>query len=324
MNDKPLTSWSYLPGLGSAVLIAAASYLLALGHVALDPLVLSILISIIVGNLLGPYRSMEKGVSLSYRLFIPLGIILYGTQMDLHPLRTVGIRHIAHTIAIVFACLGAVSWLSRKLGMAKKLSMLLAAGSAICGASAIMVLSPVIGAKKEETSVSLLAITVIGLGGIIIYPLAQEYLELSERAYGLLCGSTLYQMGQVRVAASLLSQASVDLAIPVKLIRVGTLLPIAIIFSLLSRERGQKLFIPWFIVGSIVVAAAFNLAPALGALRESVSPFITFTFAIAIAGIGLTVDLESIIDVGFKPLLAVFLGWLTLLTLFAVGYALIA
>lgn len=324
MNDKPLTSWSYLPGLSIAVLIAAASYLLATGHVALDPLVLSILISIIVGNLLGPYRSMEKGVSLSYRLFIPLGIILYGTQMDLQPLRTVGIRHIAHTIVIVFACLGAVAWLSRKLGMAKKLSMLLAAGSAICGASAIMVLSPVIGAKKEETSVSLLAITVIGLGGIIIYPLAQEYLDLSERAYGLLCGSTLYQVGQVRVAASLLSQASVDLAIPVKLIRVGTLLPIAIMFSLLSRERGQKLFIPWFIVGSIIVAAAFNLIPSLGALRESVSPFITFTFAIAIAGIGLTVDLESIIDVGFKPLLAVFLGWLTLLTLFAVGYALIA
>lgn len=324
MNDKPLATWSYLPGLGIAVFIAAVSYLLALGHVALDPLVLSILISIIVGNLLGPYRNIEAGVSLSYRLFIPLGIILYGTQMDLQPLRTVGIRHITHTIVIVFACLAAVSWLSHRLGLAKKLSMLLAAGSAICGASAIMVLSPVIGAKKEETSVALLAITVIGLAGIIVYPLAQEYLNLSERTYGLLCGSTLYQMGQVRVAATLLSQAAVDIAIPVKLIRIGALLPVAIMFSLLARGRGQKLFIPWFIVGSIIVAAAFNVVPALGALRASIASFISFIFAIAIAGIGLTIDLESIIDMGFKPLLAVFLGWLLLLALFTAGYVLFA
>jgi uncharacterized membrane protein YadS len=121
-----------------------------------------------------------------------------------------------------------------------------------------------------------------------------------------------------------LSQTAVDIAIPVKLIRIGALLPVAIMFSLLARGRGQKLFIPWFIVGSIIVAAAFNVVPALGALRASIASFISFIFAIAIAGIGLTIDLESIIDMGFKPLLAVFLGWLLLLALFTAGYVLFA
>jgi uncharacterized integral membrane protein (TIGR00698 family) len=322
-NQRPGAFWSYLPGLGIAVLIAVVSYLLALGQMALDPLVVSMLISIIVGNLLGPYFRLEAGAALSCRIFIPLGIVLYGSQLDLQPIRTIGAGHIVHTFLIVLAALVSVYWISQRLGLARRISMLLAAGSAICGASAIMVLSPVIDADKEETSVSLLAITVIGLAGVIIYPLAQEILELSERTYALLCGSTLYQMGQVKAAASLVSYRVLELAMPVKLLRIGTLLPIAIAFSLLAGGRAKKLFVPWFIVGSIAVAVAVNLFPTLASLRSTLAPSISFLFSIAISGIGLTVDLEAIIDKGGRPFLAVFLGWIVLIALFAAGLRLI-
>jgi uncharacterized integral membrane protein (TIGR00698 family) len=322
-NERPGAFWSYLPGLGIVVLIAGLSSLLTLGHVALDPLILSMLISIIAGNLLGRHRSLDAGISVSYRIFIPAGIVLYGSQLDLQPVRTIGAGHIVHTFLIVFAALVVIYWLSRWLGLAKRISMLLAAGSAICGASAIMVLSPVIDAEKEETSVSLLAITVIGLAGVIIYPLAQEMLELSERTYALLCGSTLYQMGQVKAAAALFSQKALELAMPVKLLRIGALLPIAIVFSQLAGNRRKKLFVPWFIVGSIAVAVAVNLFPSLASLRSALAPSISFIFSIAIAGIGLTVDLGSIIDKGTRPFLAVFLGWIVLIALFAAGFVVI-
>jgi uncharacterized integral membrane protein (TIGR00698 family) len=322
-TDKQGSPWSSIPGLGIAVLIAGISSLLAQGHVALDPLILSMLISIIAGNLLGPYHVLEAGAALSYRIFIPVGIILYGSQLDLQPLRTIGIGHITHTFVLVFAALAAIYWLSRRLGLEKKISMLLAAGSAICGASAIVVLSPVINAEKEETSVSLLAITVMGLAGVILYPLAQEALDLSERTYALLCGSTLYQMGQVKAAAALMSHKALALAMPVKLLRISTLLPIAIIFSVLADGKAKKLFVPWFLVGSFAVAGAFNLFPPLAAYRGALAPIVGFLFSIAIAGIGLTMDLEVIIDKGAKPFLAVFLGWLVILTLFVAGLKLI-
>ena len=322
-DDRPGPPWSYLPGLGIAVLIAGVSSLLAQGHFALDPLILSMLISIIAGNLAGPQHAMEAGSALSYRIFIPVGIILYGSQFDLQPLRTIGAGHIVHTFVIVFAALAIIYWLSRRIGLAKGISMLLAAGSAVCGASAIMVLSPVIEAEKEETSVSLLAITVTGLAGVILYPLAQEVFELSEHTYALLCGSTLYQMGQVKAAASLMSYHALELATPVKLLRIGTLLPIAIVYSLLTKGRGKRLFIPWFIVGSIMVAGAFNLIPSLAAYRSALVPSIGFLFSIAIAGIGLTVNLEAIIDQGAKPFLSVFLGWIIIITLFVAGLKLL-
>ncbi len=311
------------PGLGLAVMIAGACQLLSLGYAAADPLVISILISIVLGNLLGPVRRFGPGSALASRIFVPLGIILYGTQMDLRPLQLFGTGRLLHIFVMVFAGLAAIYWLSRRLGIAKKLSMLLAAGSVICGASAIIVLSPVIRAEKEDTSVSLLAITIVGLAGVILFPLYQEILSLSDKVYALLCGSTLYQMGQVMAAASMLGQNAVEMAVPIKLLRISTLLPIAVIYSFIMGKDHQKIYIPWFIIGSIFVAVLFNLYPPLHAHRTAIAPFATFFFSIAISGIGLSVDLESLIDAGPKPFLAVVLGWFVLIALFIFGLKLI-
>lgn len=317
-NNRP-GLLDYLPGLGTAVLIASVSIALSLGHVALDPLVLAVLISIIAGNLLGPSPRLDPGISLSHRILIPAGIILYGSQMQFQPIKDLGAGPILFILFLVMASLAVIYTIAERFNIPRKIGLLLAAGSAICGASAIVVLSPVIQAKKEDTSVSLLAITVVGLTGVIVYPLLQETLGLSERFYAMLCGSTLYQMGQVKAAASLVSPAAMDLAVPVKLIRVGTLLPIAIAFSLAAGKDGKKLYVPWFIVGSIVLAAVVNLIPGLEGFQAAAGPYVTFFFSVAIAAIGLSVDLESIIDVGPKPLLVVFLGWFVLILFFLAG-----
>jgi uncharacterized integral membrane protein (TIGR00698 family) len=323
MQNGDPTFLDYLPGLGVASLIAVASVLLAEGHVALDPLVLSILVSIIAGNLMGPAPRLAPGISLSHRVLIPIGIILYGSQMVLQPLRALGTGKILYVLFLVFASLTVISVIGRRFSIPKKIGMLLAAGSSICGASAIVVLSPVIKAEKEDTSVALLAITIVGLTGVIVYPLLQEAFSLPDHIYAMLCGSTLFQMGQVKAAASLISQDALELAVPVKLMRVATLFPIAIAYSLIGRSNGRKLYVPWFIIGSIVLASLVNFVPELGELRSAAGPYVTLFFCTAIAGIGLSVDLEAIINVGPRPLLVVYLGWVVLVLLFLLGMVLL-
>jgi uncharacterized integral membrane protein (TIGR00698 family) len=315
--------FNFLPGLGLATVIATVAHIFSLGHPALDPLVISVLISIVLGNLLAASPRLEPGAALARRIFIPIGIVLYGTQMDLRPLRTFGPGRIVHIFLMVFTALIAISWIAARLGIPRKLGLLLAAGSAICGASAIMVLSPVIKAEKEDTSVSILAITVVGLIGVVLYPLAQEMLTLSNDVYALLCGSTLNQMGQVRAAAALIGQNVLEIAVPVKLLRIGTLFPIAIAYSYLAGNYRGKVYVPWFIVGSAVVALVCNLAAPAQFLRTAATPFVMFFFSIGISGVGLSVNIESLIDVGPKPLVAAFLGWLILIFLFIVGLKLI-
>lgn len=313
-----------LPGLGLATLIAATAHLLSMGHVTLDPHVLSILISIIIGNLIGGRGRIEPGISFSRQFVIPIGIILYGTQLDLQPLRISGIDRVYLVIAMVVVGVISIFLLSKALGIRRNTGLLLAAGSSICGASAIIVLAPILRAEKEDMSISLLTITVIGLTGVILYPLIQDGLSLSDDLYALLCGSTLPQMGQVQAAASLMGDMALNMAVPVKLIRLGMLLPAAVAFSVMSRKQhGNRLPIPWFIMGFLLTAAAVNLSDAAASYRAEIAPAVKFFFSIAIASIGLSIDLESIIEAGPRPLLTGLLGWIILVILFTLGATLI-
>jgi len=311
-----------LPGLGLALLIAAVAQFLSAGKTTLDPLVLSMLISIILGSYFGARPSLQPGIVLSRNFFIPLGIILYGTQMDILPLHIYGAGRVLYIVSMVFVSIAAIYGISRLLGISRKTSMLLSAGSSICGASAIMVLSPVIHAEKEDTSVSILSTTVVGLTGVILYPMIQQAMSLSEDTYALLCGTTLYQMGQVKAAASLLGKNALIMALPLKLLRISMLLPVAIAFSLITRQKDRPLYIPWFILLSLLVALITNVSPAVSAYRTMFAPFCAFFFSVALAGIGLTVDIESMINVGSRPLLATVLGWGVLVLLFLLGVGL--
>jgi len=321
-KSRAADSLLLLPGLALAVFIGAVAQFLSFGKATLDPLVLSLLISIVLGNSIGSYSFLQPGITLSQKIFIPLGIILYGTQMDVLPLRIYGPGRVLYILTMVFISMAAIYGISRALGLPRKTGLLLSAGSSICGAAAIMVLSPVIDAEKEDTSVSILAITVLGLTGVIFYPIFQELLSLSEDTYALLCGTTLYQVGQVKAAASLMGQNALIMALPVKLLRISTLLPVAAVFSFLTRRPDQRIYIPWFIALSALAAVATGLSPALSAQRQAISPYCTFFFSTALAGIGYKVDLESVINAGLKPLLATFLGWVVLILLFILGVGL--
>lgn len=313
-----------LPGIGLAAAIAGVSQFISRFHPAIDALLLALLLSIIVANLAGVGRTVLPGVDFTREHLIPLGIILYGTQLDFLPVRQHGHGHIIHIILMVAFGVLAISFFSKAIGIRKKTALLLAAGASICGASAIVVLSPVIRADKEDTSVSLLAVTVVGLMGVILYPLIQEALQIPEEQYGILCGSTLFQVGQVRATASLLGATALSLAVPMKLIRVGMLLPVAVVYSLISgRERNTWVPLPWFLVGFFITVAAVNIWPVLALNRAVIAPAATFLFSTALAGIGLSVDLESIINAGPRPFIAAFMGLLILIALFAAGWAVI-
>lgn len=316
-------SASVLPGLGLAILVAAVSHLISLGRLTPDPHMIAILISILLGNLIVSRRALQPGIAFSQAIVVPLGIVLYGTQVDLQPLQEYGIGRVILIVVMVLVCIIAVHFAARRMQVAEKKGLLIAGGTALCGASAIIILSPVVLAEKKDTSVALLAITVMGICGVILYPVLQGIFSLREDLYTLLCATTLPQMGQVKAAVSIVDQDAVAAAVSLKLIRVAMILPVAVLFSLLTRhahlERSPGF--PWFIVGFVGIAAAVNAFPFLDAARSLLSSPVSFIFTVAIAGIGLSIDLESIIESGPKPLVVSFVGWAALVLVLLAGTA---
>jgi uncharacterized integral membrane protein (TIGR00698 family) len=328
-------SGSYIPGLLLSIFIATVAFLLSSFHPALDSLVVSILFGIILGNLLREREPIEKGINLATKVFIPVGITLYGSQMRFYtPLPYYDYLRVILSMAVFLIV---ILWFSKRLNISRNTGVLLACGSAICGASAIVVLSPVIAARKEETSISLISITIVGLTGVIFYPVLQGWFSIPLDPYAFLCGSTLPQIGQVKLAAS--ASGVLHEALQVKLLRVAMLAPIALVLSLIYRKirlrspissgpdpqdpsegKEKGYYIPWFILTFILTAILFNLISPLRDLSIKIEPLVRFLFSIAIAGIGLSIDLDAVIEQGPRPLLIAFLGWCVVIILFILLY----
>lgn len=351
---RPLTPLSAAiqrlwPGLLLTLILGVMAYLISLLNTSLDALALALILGIaarvLITNIM-PNAPTTPGLRFGMQIFIPLGIILYGVNLDFNRLTAVPWPVMLLTLLCMFIFYVLIYWGNRLrwriyalLGepLSNNLVELIASGSAVCGASAIAVLSPSIDADAEDTSISLLVVTAVGLLGVMIYPILKEVLAINDNVYAIFSGATLHQTGLVRTAVASLSPDAADLALAVKSLRILMLAPIALATAILHRapktaaplERSRMMdmsvlrealrrvwfLIPFIIVGLLVSFVAWS---PLQGLLTALKPWATFVFALALASIGGMVDLESVIQVGPKPLLIGLAGWLGVIILFLI------
>jgi uncharacterized integral membrane protein (TIGR00698 family) len=294
-----------LPGIMIVLLITMVSFMLSLIHPSFDILVISIIFGMLAANFIKDRGIFDKGISFALKVFLPAGIALYGTQLSFA--RT-ELKFGVAVIITFIAMFTLTYFISRGIGLKKNVCILLSTGLSICGASAIAVVSPLIKAEKEETSISLIAVMALGLAGMIVYPLLIDILVLNENEFAFLTGATLPMMGQVKVAASSAGTDVLALALKLKLIRISCLIFLPIVAMTLS-GRGNRFYVPWFISVFIVFAIGVNVLKDAGIIVKMAEPVSKFLLSSTLAAIGLSVDIESIAEEGIKPLLSVFLSW---------------
>ena len=299
-----------LPGIIIVLLITMVSFILSSLHPSFDMLVISIIFGMLVANFIKDKALFDDGVAFVSRVFLPIGIALYGTQLSF---AGAGLKLYICVIA-TFVSLFVITYLiSRGLGLTKNTGILLSTGVSVCGASAIAIISPLIGAKKEETSISVIAVMVLGLAGMIFYPLLTEILALNKDEFAFLSGATLPMLGQVQATASTAGPEALAIALKLKLIRISCLIFFPIVVLMLpdrsATRREKKFYMPWFIVVFIVLAIGVNIVKEAKFIAEIFEPLSKFFLSSVLAAIGFSVDFESIAEEGTKPLIAVFLSW---------------
>jgi uncharacterized integral membrane protein (TIGR00698 family) len=317
-----LKATGYIPGVLLCAAIALPSFELSHYSPSLDALALSLIIGVILRNTLGLSASVQAGVGLASAVFIPCGMILYGTRLDFRIFTSMP----AYTLLLVLFSVAlfylTIPALGRLLNINSTTSLLVASGSAICGASAIAVLSPVVRARSRDTSIALIVTTAAGLTGALLYPAIADSLSLNSQLYGIFCGSTLQQTGIVRLAASHLGPEALSYAVPVKMLRIAMLAPAAVVLAgFTSMEAGRDGAVnlkravlraikrAWFVPVFLAVALVFSFAGPAADMREIFNPISTIALSLALASIGLTVDLGSIRTLGSRPLALAFAGW---------------
>jgi uncharacterized integral membrane protein (TIGR00698 family) len=331
--DEKKTRNTWLSGLILVFLVGVAAYGLSRLHSSLDALAMAILIGITVRVIFSESEWYLPGVKLGLKIFLPLGIILYGSNLSFRFSAALPPSVIVLTLVCMAIFYFVIILLNRLWRVDPKTGELIADGSAICGASAIAVMSPAVEAEPKDTSISLLVVTTIGLLGAMVYPLLKEFLSLSDTVYAVLSGATLHQTGIVRIAVAELDPEYATIALTVKSIRILMLLVVALLTVFLKNRSSQgKLVIDrrgiwnglksvWFLLPFLLMALLVSI-PATSGLLVQVRPWAVFIFSMALGSIGLLVDIESVLAAGSRPLIVGLVGWIIVVLFFLLTWPL--
>lgn len=313
-------------GLLLACFIGGIAYLIELivGSPLVESLLIALVIGIIVRTVIGDNKKLTPGFTLAPLVFIPLGAMFYGAvNLNFVKFAKVDIRFIILLIIIMFVYFGVVFLLGKLLKQRKQITCLVATGSAICGASAIIITAPALEAEADDISISLISVFLAALFGLfILFPFLTSLFDMGERLYALFSGMTLQFTGFVKAATGALGKETQTLALSVKGVRYLGLLIAVPLFSSVIKKRFH---IPWFLWLFLGAGLIFSFLPTIAkSLNQIFKPSLIVLWSIALSGVGLNADLKALLsDNGLKALLMAFVGFFAAVAVFILGSFLI-
>ncbi len=315
----------FAKGVLLAVALAGAGYALATLPVlkVIGTLCVALLVGMAWRATLGVPAGSGPGIKFAAKTLLRLGIVLMGARLNYGLVATAGPGVLALDLAVVVVGIAGLAWLAMKMGLPRDLSILMAVGTGICGASAVVAAGTVIKAKEEDTTLGVALMGLIGTLGVFAYVLVGPFLGLSPRALGVLTGSTLHEVAQVVAAAFTWGPESGDMATMVKLTRVVLLAPALLVVGWAHRratagEGGHVRYswkeppIPWFVIGFLAVGGVNSLGWLPAAAQGALTQGSIFLMAVAMAAMGLNTDWAMLKRSGWRAIAAGLLGFLGL------------
>ena len=269
---------------------------------------IALLLGLVVANLSGhPFLELNHKAT---NILLQLSVIGLGFGMNVNSALSAGKEGFIFTVASIFSTLILGFFIGKWLKIEKKTSHLISCGTAICGGSAIAAIAPVIQSDEKQTSVALGVIFILNSIALFLFPAVGHWLDLSQQDFGLWCAIAIHDTSSVVGAANKYGPEALQIATTVKLARALWIIPIALITSVLFKNKSSKVKIPYFI-GLFILAILLNTYIPQTAL---VAPYL-----VSIAKIGLTLTLFLIgaglnfyvlKSVGLKPLFQGVLLWI--------------
>jgi uncharacterized integral membrane protein (TIGR00698 family) len=337
---------SLLPGLVLAGVLAWCSTwlsdlvgvtLLGFDKSPVSPVMLAILLGLIISATLPMPRVLKPGLGFAVKKVLRLGIVLLGIRLTIFDVFRLGVYGTPIVIACIVGALFFTTRLSSWLRLPERLGALIAAGTSICGVSAIVATGPAIDAKEQEVAYAVAVITIFGLFATLVYPYVAHAIFLGNAVkVGLFLGTSVHDTSQVigsaRVYADVFAAPlALDVATVGKLVR-NVFMAAVIPFMAYNYARktqvgigltGQGLnpfrLLPLFVVGFLAMATVRSVGDAMvaaggkalgiwddrtwAAIYTVVIMWAGYFLVIALAAVGLSTDFRSFRGLGIRPFL---------------------
>ena len=316
--------------------------LLGLKKSPISPIIIAILLGSIASNSVKRIQSYTDGYLFSIKYLLKLGIIFLGIRLSISDILLYG----SHGLFVIIPCIVISIFIVRKLRdyfqVSDNLSLLIAVGTSICGATAIVALAPAINAKKEEISYAIANITIFGLIAMFLYPLlAFTVFDDNSLAVGLFLGTSIHETAQVAGSGMIYAEqyenpTVLDIATVIKLVR-NTMMVILIPLLAYQAKKESRMqnkikigsIFPYFIIGFL----AFGFIRTIGDQFEyligselwnnfvyNIKSSAEILLVIAMSGVGYSTNLVKFKNLGLK---AFYLGFIAAISVGIVSFSVI-
>ena len=322
-NDLAARIPELLPGLILAVVLATAAFLVAdlpwvRNTLHVSALLLVILFGMLVRSLVPIPAAATPGLRLAQRPILRWAVAGLGFRLSLGELWAIGAPALVVVVVSTGLALAFGWWIAQRLGVPRKLSILLGVGGAICGASAVVAADSVVQGERRDAPIALAVITLLGTIGIVLYPVLYHVLGMTPFVYGVWDGASLHEMAQVVAAGFGVSDEAARVATVVKLARIALLAPVVLGLGASLRRHHEQAGtahvapVPWFLVLFVVFALINSVgvlpAPWIDVLRRGD----LWLLCVGMAGVGLQTGFHDVREAGFRPVAAATLQWVFL------------
>lgn len=295
-------------------------------------LVWAVLIGAAVGNLGLVSPSTAPGLQFAAKRLLRLGVVLLGLRLSIGDVANLGSTSVLVVAVTVTATFFGTQWLGRRLGVSPALSLLVATGYSICGASAIAAIESSTHAEEEEVAAAIGLVTLFGSLAIVALPWLAPMLGLTGADFGTWVGASVHDVAQVVATASTGGADIVAVAIAVKLTRVVLLAPIVAGVNLRRRARSADSttttegapppILPGFVIGFLAMillrSSGFLPTATIDGLRTVEGWLLTA----ALVGLGSGVRFSRLRRLGFRPLALGAAAWVLVAAVSWAGVAL--
>ncbi|WP_338639522.1 YeiH family protein [Burkholderia pyrrocinia] len=319
-----------------AAAVTSLSELPAIAGLGLSPLIVGIVAGALYGNALrdGMPASWAAGVNFSARKLLRIAVAFFGLRVSLQEIAQVGLPGLTVSVLVVVSTLVIGTWAGMKLmKLDRDAALLTAAGSAICGAAAVLAFESTLQSKPHQSAMAVGSVVLFGTLSMFLYPIAYHagLLNLDPAGLGLFFGGTIHEVAQVVGAASDISPQVAHIATIVKMTRVMLLVPVLLVLGWwLARsaratarataggaQGKRKVAVPWFALGFLgfVIVNSLNVLPA--DVTHTLNVLDTFALTMAMTALGIETRVSQIRAAGPRALVT---GLILYVWLIAGGY----
>lgn len=304
-NRYVMTVQNSNTALGSKIIFMGLAILSLFPFISsVTALVLGIIYAQIFEN---PYAKQTKKAT---GLLLKVAVVGLGFGMNVYSALAAGKDGFVLTIFSIFLTLTLGFGIGKLLKIDKKISYLISSGTAICGGSAIAAVSPVIDADEKQISVALGIVFILNSVALIIFPPIGHALGLSQVDFGLWSAIAIHDTSSVVGAAAKYGDEALEVATTVKLARALWVIPIAFLSTMLFKNKGSKVKIPYFIGLFVLAMLANSYIPFIQPLGPYIVEVSKAALTLTLFLIGTSLSFRTVKNVGAKPFIEGVLLWI--------------